>query len=199
MSFLLSYKVSQNHIEIFFGKILSHGGFTNNPTARQFASVYKRIFVHNGVRDVMRGNCVTLEHVRILTASSNIKTPSYVSTVAIRALNNATMKYRLLVEDGLSYEQKTNDNCYPCHPNFFCNNSIIEKNTISYIAGFVTKRLKENITCETCAGALISEGSKFYYNTEFISIKSSNYSIKICFNCAYDGRKRIQRSCFLYT
>ena len=30
MLFLLSYKISQDHIEIFFGKIRSHGGFNNN-------------------------------------------------------------------------------------------------------------------------------------------------------------------------
>ena len=39
-------------MEIFFGKIRSHGGFNNNPTSRQFTSANKKIFVHNDIRDV---------------------------------------------------------------------------------------------------------------------------------------------------
>ena len=47
---------------------------------------------------MMRGNCVPLGHVSILTASSNIKSSSFASTCAIRALNNASVKYRLFVQ-----------------------------------------------------------------------------------------------------
>lgn len=42
MSYLTMFKFSQDHIELFFGKIRSLGGFNNNPNARQFKSAYKK-------------------------------------------------------------------------------------------------------------------------------------------------------------
>ena len=44
------------------------------------------------------------------------------------------------------------------------------------MAGFVAKKIKERITCETCVGALTSIGSDFYHNNESqINIKSKGY------------------------
>ena len=34
----------------------------------------------------------------------------------------------------------------PCHPNLFHNNSAIEINIASYLAGFVANKIKERIT-----------------------------------------------------
>jgi len=39
MKYLLTYKFSQDHIELFFGAVRSTGGFNNNPTA------YKRLLM----------------------------------------------------------------------------------------------------------------------------------------------------------
>lgn len=38
MSYLLTYKLSQDHLETFFSSIRRMGGFNNNPTCRQFRS-----------------------------------------------------------------------------------------------------------------------------------------------------------------
>ena len=47
---------------------------------------------------------------------------------------------------------------------------------MSYLAGFVAKKIKDGITCETCVGALTSIGSDFYHNNELlINIKSEGY------------------------
>lgn len=45
MSYLLSYKLSQDHLEVFFSALRSLGGFNNNPNAIQFKSAYKRLLV----------------------------------------------------------------------------------------------------------------------------------------------------------
>lgn len=37
------YKISQDHLELFFGTIRGMGGFNNNPTSRQFQSAYKKL------------------------------------------------------------------------------------------------------------------------------------------------------------
>ena len=93
-----------------------------------------------------------------------------------RALNNATVKYHFFVEDGMSVEQEMTEKSDPYHSNFFHNISVIEINIVSYLTGFVAKKIKERITCETCVGALTSIGSDFYHNNESqINIKSKGY------------------------
>ena len=51
LKFSMSYKVSQDHIELFFSQIRSMGGCNNNPTVRQFSAAYKSILVHNDMQD----------------------------------------------------------------------------------------------------------------------------------------------------
>ncbi|KAF0754735.1 THAP-type domain-containing protein [Aphis craccivora] len=43
---LLTYKLSQDHLEMFFSAIRARRGFNNNPTTAQFESSYKRLLVH---------------------------------------------------------------------------------------------------------------------------------------------------------
>lgn len=47
LNFILSYKISQDHIEMLFSAIRSRGGFNNNPTAAQFEAAYKRLLVRS--------------------------------------------------------------------------------------------------------------------------------------------------------
>lgn len=71
MTFLCTYKFSQDHLELLFGKIRSLGGCNNNnPSARQFCAAYRKLLVHNEIQDVVRGNCMALQNVPILTVSS---------------------------------------------------------------------------------------------------------------------------------
>ena len=52
MNFLCTYKFSQDHLELFFGKVRRLGGCNNNPTARQFVSAYRKLVVHADLEDV---------------------------------------------------------------------------------------------------------------------------------------------------
>lgn len=61
------YKISQDHLELFFGSIRAQGGYDNNPTARQFQSAYKKLVIRvNDVESFNTGNCIPLEHIDIL-------------------------------------------------------------------------------------------------------------------------------------
>lgn len=42
LKYLLTYKMSQDHLELFFGAVCSAGGFNNNPTGQQFTAAYNR-------------------------------------------------------------------------------------------------------------------------------------------------------------
>lgn len=49
MSYLLSFKVSQDFLETFFVAIRIRGGYNNNPNVLQFKSAYKRLLMNNDV------------------------------------------------------------------------------------------------------------------------------------------------------
>ncbi|KYN18409.1 hypothetical protein ALC57_09284, partial [Trachymyrmex cornetzi] len=49
IKYLMTYKLSQDHVETFFSAIRSRGGFNTNPTANQFIAAYKRLLVHADV------------------------------------------------------------------------------------------------------------------------------------------------------
>lgn len=71
MNYLLSYKLSQDHVEVFFSAMRSRGGFNNNPNAIQFCSAYKRLMVKHQVDGSMYGHCSPHDSASILFVSSN--------------------------------------------------------------------------------------------------------------------------------
>lgn len=69
ITYLLTYKLLQDHIETTFSAIRSWGGYNNNPTYRQFSAAYKRILVHNQVVGSVYGNCTILDNTKYLSVS----------------------------------------------------------------------------------------------------------------------------------
>jgi len=61
LEFLCFYKLSQDHIELFFGIIRSYGGHNDNPTARQFRSAYRKLLINAKIKDESLGNCIPLD------------------------------------------------------------------------------------------------------------------------------------------
>ncbi len=45
LKYLLTYKLSQDHLELFFGAVRAAGGSNNNPTTQQFTAAYKRLLL----------------------------------------------------------------------------------------------------------------------------------------------------------
>ena len=52
LNYLLTYKLSQDHLEHFFGAIRAGGGFNNNPTVQQFIAAYKRLLLHSSIGEI---------------------------------------------------------------------------------------------------------------------------------------------------
>ena len=49
-SLVLTYKLSQDHLEMLFSKIRRFGGWSNNPTAQQFRHAIRKLLMRNEVR-----------------------------------------------------------------------------------------------------------------------------------------------------
>lgn len=141
LKYLPLYKVSQDHIELFFSAVRARGGFNNNPDAIQFRAAYKKLLVRAEIRDGGIGNCTPLEQISILTCSS--KNP-------ITALNELTEKE--------SYAEITEDDSdlYETYlERLLDENDEYTDRVLQYIAGFVTKKLLRSIKCEVCVSLLL--------------------------------------------
>lgn len=187
LNYLLTYKFSQDHLELFFGKLRRLGGCNNNPTARQFRSAYKRLLVHNDVQDVLRGNTLPLQSVPILTVSSRYFKDDNTDSVSpsAYAINASLGKSKMLEESAQETIACDHGYSYIPHPTHLkkCSHKIV-----AYIAGFVTAKLKQSLMCETCLDALISNNNDDINSV--IRLKSrgalifpSDDVIEICITC----------------
>lgn len=57
MKFIPTYALSQDHLEIFFGKIRSANGLNNNPNALQFKSAYRKLQCNLNISVPEHSNC----------------------------------------------------------------------------------------------------------------------------------------------
>jgi hypothetical protein len=141
LDYLLTYKLSQDHVELFFSAIRGKGGFNNNPTCRQFEAAYKRLLIHHEISGSTYANCIALEPISILTVSSS-------KNKEISSINPVDMQRRLDEDEYFELlNEKTDENILP-------ELSEYETDIVGHIAGFVLKRLFKIIHCDTCLNVL---------------------------------------------
>ena len=137
LKYLLTYKFSQDHLELFFGAIRSAGGFNNNPTSQQFTASYKRLLLRSSITEG-RGNCKRIDATQILYLmddTCNIGN-NHISMSHIAA----TTKYDLIDRQPMN-----TDHDYCDVPNIMPDISEFKKAAISYIAGFVGMMTKKKV------------------------------------------------------
>ena len=176
LKYLLAYKFSQDHLELFFGAIRSAGGFNNNPTAQQFTAAYKRLLMRSSIQ-AGKGNCQIRDPTAILHVigdTCNINDQSV--TISDAAL---IRKYDLSERKPIQH-----DHDYSDAPNI-ANLSEYKKAAISYIAGYVAKMADKKILCLPCCKALGSR--KHIAQSAFLKLKDrgelfkpTESVIKIC-------------------
>lgn len=64
--YLLTYKLSQDHLENFFSAARSKEGYSNNPTCYQFVNIFKKLLVHADIKESATANCASLDDINIL-------------------------------------------------------------------------------------------------------------------------------------
>lgn len=130
LTYLLTYKLSQDYIETFFSAIRSRGGFNNNPNALEFKSAYKRLLIRHELKEFENGNCV-FDSIDILSISSTQN-----------SINNPVGNCNEL---NFNFEADHDYNLP------FWELSAFVENVVLYIAGFIAYKLSKNIvTCDIC-------------------------------------------------
>lgn len=133
ISYLLTYKMSQDHIETFFSSIRRMGGLNNNPTCLQFKRAYKKLMTHVHAIVPEGANCSVQDETQIL--KSQIETEK-----SDEILDNIFTSF---------------DHDYES-PNGWCWNEY-NSEVVTYIAGYVIKTIKNKIKCDMCRQSLESK------------------------------------------
>ncbi|GBM17658.1 DNA transposase THAP9, partial [Araneus ventricosus] len=141
LNFLLTYKLSQDHLELFFSAIRSRGGFNNNPTSKQFKAAYRRLLCHTNVSFFLNGNCLALDNTSVLEVSSSNTYTKQINRYFNCDSNNES-ESEINIDDPLKS---------------FTTLCKYADDVVIYIAGFVAKKLKSAIKCSHCSIAIGQE------------------------------------------
>ncbi|KAG1655031.1 DNA transposase THAP9 [Nymphon striatum] len=167
LKYMLTYKFSQDHLELFFAAVRSAGGFNNNPTTQQFTAAYKRLLMRSSIQGG-KGNCERQDLTDILYVISD--------NCAIDGQEISISEASIIRKYNLT-ERQTPVNFD--HVYFMPNISKLseyKKAAISYIAGYVAGMVEKKILCSKCCKAL---GSKNHAPTSsFLALKDRGGLLK---------------------
>ncbi|CAL1279505.1 unnamed protein product [Larinioides sclopetarius] len=181
-----TYKLSQDHIELLFSSVRFHGGFNDNPTARQFRAAYRKLLINAEIKAAVTGNWIPLADIKILNV------PSTVSSKEVINATTPSVTFR---------NSQSNKNTSSNHNAIFtgaflseCSNDII-----FYMAGWIVKNLSGKLKCEVCVSALFPK--EMPTSLSLISFKSegglvypSNDVFQICKECEMAFRQEILKT-----
>lgn len=130
LDYLLTYKLSQDHLEHYFGIVRSRLGANNNPTPLHFRYIYRRLLLGVTNSIVSHSNVLLQDNSEIIgIIPSTCDKIDYV-------IDNYNMS-------DIDFD--------------FINNSTIsnfKKNVLEYIGGFVVKKICLKMYCENCCDAI---------------------------------------------
>lgn len=166
LSYLLTYKTSQDHIELLFGNIRSQGGYNNNPNSRQVKSAYKKLLTHLELSSKFSGNTIPLENIPILSGECNLN-----------SLNNTSTGYRNEIEEEKDNEVDK-DECESSQWSDVSNNCDIFSQQldttdskpdyidqiVGYISGNVVRQILKKIKCDVCTNLLLAKEKLPFHN-----------------------------------
>lgn len=149
--YILTYKFSQDHLELLFSCIRSRGGNNDNPNVKQFQWALRKLMFRNSVQASDRSNCLSfdLNHQN-----------------SIISFNESQQ----LVDDcdEREIEQIISS----------CNNSYYKDNVLYYICGFVVRKLQAKINCEQCSILIMAEESSSSQYSNFNNFVSKGKLVK---------------------
>ena len=146
MRYLLTYKLNQDHIELFFSAVRARGGFNNNPTSMQFQAAYKRLLMRHSIKAT--GNCIERDETYIIGIIRDSSTESG-EVVSCGAINIAR-KYEMIDRPTCIAEH-----IYSEMPHVV-RHSEYKEAAVAYIAGYVVNMVMKRISCERCHEALVA-------------------------------------------
>lgn len=132
LQYVLTYKMSQDHVELFFSSIRARGGHNNNPNCLQFKNTVRQMLFTKDIA-VVNGNCVAFDTTGdVLEFRSEKRTLKDVEESADCKKINTFLTHM--------------DNINLC--------TYVEE-ILHYIGGYIVRSILKKITCEFCIDLLM--------------------------------------------
>lgn len=132
-AYVLTYKVSQDNLEIFFSLLRGSGGWNNNPNAMQLKWALKKLLHKNSIQASENGNCLNniLDDTHsIFSLCSGKKVPDKSVEVSLASLCDQLSAIDPVISD-------------------------LQNEILYYISGFITRRILQNNVCVDCTKILL--------------------------------------------
>ena len=134
--YFLTYKFSQDHVELLFSCIRGRGGWNNNPNSLQLKYALRKMLLKNSITASNSANCQVFEQNSI---------------IPVLPTNQRNAPLDEDPQDA-PWEEEVNSMMINLQSN---SHTEFIKNVLFYIAGFVVSRLVKKISCQSCNSCLI--------------------------------------------
>ena len=140
--YLLTYKFSQDHIELLFSCIRSRGGWNNNPNCLQMKYALRKMLMRNAITASKNANCVDFTGCNTIIPlfhkrKHNKEAESKPEETTTQQEDSPEMDFMLR---NLDQEQ---------HSEFV-------SNVLYYIAGYIISQVINKTSCPSCKSCLVS-------------------------------------------
>ena len=152
-SYLLTYRLSQDHLELTFNCVRGKLGSNNNPDVVQFKTALKKILLHATIKPSRYGNCVSFD---------NDESP------AIFSLKWA--KNRAPVCDAKDAEEDEEFLPFELTSSDLTDN---KENILGYIGGCIVRSLANDLDCQRCCEAMLSSKSDAHKFLSLTALKDN--------------------------
>lgn len=170
LKYLLTNRMSQDHIETFFSVIRRRGGWNNNPTALQFVYSYRAILCKANPDPSPNANATSV----IPLASSSIEH----RVESSRNLFDFGNIDEIINSESDVIEVEFDDNNISC---ILFNSqlpklSAIVENICEYIAGYIVRKMLPKLKCEECRLLIVAPVD--FRSGAFLELKNNGGLIK---------------------
>ena len=170
-SFLLSGRVNQDCLENLFSQVRAKGGHRFNPSAKEFVYAYRALVTNMLMTSIPSANCAS-DGVMLITSLSNMSSavgkakrklqPEDVDDTTV----NPSKRQRTDIAQVTSTAAETFVNDHISDFELTCT----VKNVVSYVGGYIVRKLKLNDSCSGCLALLTDKSSSVTEeNCSFIS------------------------------
>ena len=145
--YVLTYKYSQDHIEILFSCIRAKGGWNNNPNSLQLKYALRRMLLGNSVTASVNANCQVFDDTVVIPI---FRTRKHAAPLAedSQCPNDDEQQDTDRVSGMINDLLKSNP-----HSEFV-------QNILEYISGFIVAKLMKQVKCPSCIANLTGSSPK---------------------------------------
>lgn len=142
LNYVLTYKFSQDHIELFFSSIRACGGFNNNPNACQFRWALRKLLLSSNI-SVRNSNCL----------NNGVEIPSTI--LEFRSEKRAVIEAKETDYEVLCSYARYLDSEFL---------SIYQRHILYHIGGYIVKNIIAKCSCINCVKMLVDENCFHNYS-----------------------------------